>query len=401
MKPLDLFLFGWGSLWGHHLRTALSIVGVAIGVTAVLLLTALGEGARGYVTQQLEDLGATFIVILPGKVETSGAVPFVGGVVHDLTLEDAEALQRQVFGIRRIAPLALGEATVAYGSLHRTSTVVGSTGEFFVLRRLAVAQGSPLPSGEMTRGSAVCVIGRTVAQELFQGENPLGRILNVGESRFRVIGILAPKGESIGINFDEMVILPVSSVLKIFNQTSLFRVFVEGTAPSGLEILKKEIIKVIRQRHKGDEDVTLVTQDAMLAGFNKILNALTMALVGIAAISLTVAGVSIMNVMLVSVSERTSEIGLLKAVGVGSGQIVAVFLSEAALLSSIGGIAGLILSQVLVGVLRGVFPVLPLAIPIWAVSLSMAVAVGIGILFGVWPARRASKLDPVIALTKK
>jgi putative ABC transport system permease protein len=401
MRPTDFFQFAAQSLWGNRLRAALSILGVSIGITAVLLLTALAEGARKYVTRELESLGATLVVVLPGKVETQGAVPFVGGAAQDLTLSDAEILQRSVPGIRRLAPLVVGEANAAYGTLHRTVSVVGTTHDFFPLRRLEVSRGSPLPPSEISRGSAVCVIGTTVGLELFGSENPLGKIVRIGESRFRVIGVLAPRGESIGINLDEIVMIPAASAMRLFNQTSVFRIFIEGTSPQGIETLKKNVARVIADRHKGEEDVTLVTQDAMLAGFNRILRALTLALISIAAISLAVAGVGIMNVMLVSVVERTPEIGLMKALGVTSRQVNLVFLGEAAILSGIGGLIGLILAQFGVAGLKEVFPGFPIQIPIWAIGASLGVAVGIGLLFGVWPAARASRLDPVIALTRK
>ncbi|MBI4715040.1 MAG: ABC transporter permease [Nitrospirae bacterium] len=334
-------------------------------------------------------------------METQGAIPFVGGVAHDLTLSDAEVLRRGLSGIRRLVPLSLGEGNLAFGTLHRASTVVGTTAEFFPLRRLEVARGAALPPSEISRGAPVCVIGPTLERELFAGTNSLGKILRIGEARFRVIGVLAPKGESIGINLDEIVIVPVASAMRLFNQTGLFRIFIEGTSPQGLDTLKKDILRLTAERHKGEEDVTLITQDAMLAGFSKILRALTLSLVGIAAISLTVAGVGIMNVMLISVVERTAEIGLLKAVGVTSGQISLVFLGEAALLSGIGGGVGLALAQIGVEVLKETFPTFPIQIPIWAIASGLGVAVGVGLLFGVWPARRAARLDPVIALSKR
>lgn len=401
MSLFDLLRFAWTALKGHRLRTGLSVLGVTIGVTSVVLLTALGEGARIYVTGELASLGSNVLIVLPGKVETSGSIPLIGGVPHDLTLADAQAIQRTVRGIRRLAPLTLGDASVSYGSLNRSVSVIGTTAEFRQLRRLNVSRGSFLPPGDLERGSSVCVIGSKIQQELFRGTNPLGKTIRIGEWRFRVIGVLEAKGQTMGFNIDDMVLIPVAAAMKVFDQTTLFRIMVEVNSYEDLEFVKNQIRELIVERHDREEDITIITQDSVLTSFNEIFTALTLALAGIAAISLTVAGIGIMNVMLVSVSERTTEIGLLKAVGVKQGQIVAVFLAEAALLSILGGILGLISAQLLVHLSRTLFPVLPAQVPPWAVVSAAIIALGVGIIFGVWPARRASRLDPLMALTKR
>jgi putative ABC transport system permease protein len=400
MSFWDLFQFAWTALRGHRLRSILSTIGVAIGVTSVVLLTALGEGARVYVTGELASLGSDLLIVLPGKVETSG-MPIIGGVPHDLTLDDANALLRRVPKIRKLAPVILGQADVGYSSLHRNVTILGTTAEFLELRRLAISRGTFLPPGEIDRGSPVCVIGTKIQQELFRGQNPLGKILRVGDWRFRIIGVMAPKGETVGFDMDDIVLIPVATAMKVFDQTTLFRLMIEASSYEDLNFVKKEILKILIERHDDEEDVTLVTQDSVLASFNQIFTALTLALAGIAAISLSVAGVGIMNVMLVSVSERTSEIGLLKALGVTRRQIVSVFLAEASLLSIIGGLAGLISANFLVDLSRELLPALPTEIPGWAVVSALSTALVVGILFGVWPARRASRLDPVLALGKR
>ena len=204
-----------------------------------------------------------------------------------------------------------------------------------------------------------------------------------------------------GFDIDDIVAVPVASAMKVFNLTSLFRIFIEANSYSELDAVEHDVLKILIERHNNEEDVTLITQDSVLSSFNEIFTALTLALAGIAAISLTVAGIGIMNVMLVSVSERTPEIGLLKAVGVKPSQVVLVFLAEAALLSLLGGITGLILASFLVDLAMKLFPALPAEVPNWAVVTALAVAFGVGIIFGVWPARRASKLDPIQALAKR
>jgi putative ABC transport system permease protein len=401
MSLFDLFRFAWTALKGHRLRTSLSVLGVMIGVTSVVLLTALGEGARIYVTGELASLGSNMLIVLPGKVETSGSIPIVGGVPHDLTLDDARAIQRNIRGIRKIAPLTIGDASVSYGPLSRSVSVIGTTAEFRELRRLNISRGSFLPPSDLERGASVAVIGSKIQQELFRGTNPLGKTIRVGEWRFRVIGVLEAKGQTMGFNIDDMVIIPVASAMKVFNQTTLFRIMVEVNSYDDLEFAKNQIRDLIVKRHSGEEDITILTQDSVLTSFNAIFTALTLALAGIAAISLSVAGIGIMNVMLVSVSERTTEIGLLKAVGAKQRQIVGVFLAEAALLSIFGGLLGLISAQALVHLSRTLFPVLPAQVPPWAVVSSILIALSVGIIFGVWPARRASRLDPLMALQRR
>jgi putative ABC transport system permease protein len=401
MTLFDLLQFAWRALTGHRLRTILCTIGVGIGVTSVILLTSLGEGGRIYVTGELATLGSSLIVVLPGKIETKGMVPLVGGVPNDLTLTDAEAIQHRVPSAKMIAPLTIGQSVVSHESLSRNVTVIGTSYEFLHIRRLSIARGSYLPRGEFERASPVCVIGTRVEQELFRGANPLGQILRIGDWRFRIIGVIAPKGESMGFNIDDSVMIPVALAMKVYDQTTLFRIFVETAAYEDLNASKEKIIEVIKERHDNEEDITLLTQDSVLASFNNIFTALTLALAGIAAISLSVAGVGIMNVMLVSVSERTSEIGLLKAIGVKPSQIVSVFLAEASLLSILGGIVGLCTALLLVDLIGNIFPAFPITIPSWAIISSVVVAIFVGLLFGVWPARRASRLDPIQALTRR
>jgi putative ABC transport system permease protein len=401
MNLTDLLGFAWKALSGHRLRTGLSVLGVAIGVTSVILLTALGEGARVYVTGELATLGSSLIIVLPGKIETSGVVPFVGGVPHDLTLQDVEAIRRGVSRIRRMSPLTLGQAAASYRSLHRDLQVLGTTSELLELRRLSLSSGTFLPPGEIDRGSPVCVIGSKVQRELFRGENPIGRLLRLDDFRFRVIGVISDKGQSMGFDFNDIVIIPVATAMEIFDQTTVFRVMVEANSYEEMPQVKKEITSVIYERHNKEEDITLLTQDSVLSSLNQIFRALTLALAGIAAISLTVAGIGIMNVMLVSVSERTAEIGLLKAVGVLPRQIVIAFLAEAVLLSFIGGVTGFIAARILVDVAKRVFTSFPTQVPPWATITAIGIAVAVGVIFGVLPARRASRLDPISALSKR
>ncbi len=396
MAPNELLGFAVGALRGHRLRTGLSVAGVAVGIAAVVALTALGEGARQYVVQEFSALGSKLLIVLPGKVETTGMMPF-GGVINDLTIEDYQAVAMRIPQVLRAAPLATGEETVRYGGRSRAVPVIGTTNELLEVRRLRVSAGQYLPPGNPNQGGAEMVLGIKVAGELFPGESPLGKVVRLGEWRFRVIGVLAPRGRSLGFDFDDLVMIPVRTSMRVFNRTSLFRILIELYPGEDLEAGKQAVLDLLTDRHR-TEDVTVITQDAVVNTLDSILGVLTLALTAIASVSLTVAGVGIMNVMLVAVSERRHEIGLLKALGASTTQILGVFIAEAVVLSSLGGLTGLAVGMLAVRAFTGVYPTFPAATPMWAVIASLLVSVVVGVFFGVVPARRAARLDPVEAL---
>jgi putative ABC transport system permease protein len=397
VSPADLAEFAWPALLRHRLRTGLSLLGVAIGVASVVTLTALGEGARRYVTAQFSAIGSNLLVVLPGKTETTGGFPGVGGVPNDLTLEDARALQRQVAQVRMLAPVSMGNETVSHRERSRQVMVIGSTHELLEVRQLEMATGQFLPPGEMERGDQVIVLGATLARELFPGQHAVGRVVRVGEWRMRVIGILGRRGTQLGVDMDDVAVIPVATGMQMFDRSSLFRILIQIHAHAALDATCDRVVAVLAERHD-EEDVTCITQDSVVSSLSAILVALTLAVSGIAAISLTVAGIGIMNLMLVSVSERTTEVGLLKAVGAADRQILAVFLTEAVLIASAGGLLGLALGWALVRILVAIYPALPASPPLWAVAASLTLSVAIGAVFGVLPARRAARLDPIVAL---
>ncbi|MDX2438361.1 MAG: ABC transporter permease [Acidobacteriota bacterium] len=392
----ELIVFAVGALRGHRLRTGLSVAGVAVGIAAVIALTALGEGARRYVVQEFSSLGSNLLIVLPGKVETTGMMPF-GGTVHDLTIDDYRAVAMRIPLVQRAAPLATGEETLRYGGKARSVPVIGTTEELLEVRKLRVGAGRFLPPGDPNQGGAEIVLGIKVAQELFNAESPLGKVVRLGEWRFRVVGVLEPRGRSLGFDFDDLVFVPVRTSLRIFNRSSLFRILVELPGEGDLEEAKAAVIELLAERHRA-EDVTVITQDAVVNTLDSILGVLTLALAAIASVSLTVAGVGIMNVMLVAVSERRREIGLLKALGATTSQIVAVFIAEASVLSTLGGLVGLAAGAAAVAVFVQFYPTFPAATPTWAIVASLLVSVVVGLFFGVVPARRAARLDPVEAL---
>jgi len=397
----DLLLYSARALRGHRLRSLLTLLGVAIGAAAVVMLTALGESAQRYVMGQFEGIGSNLLAVVPGKTETHGAAAFASATTRDLTLADAEAILRAVPEAVRVAPVATGTATVSHEERSRQVAILGTTADFLEVQRVKLGRGANLPIGDLRRGTAVAVLGSTVASELFPAADPLGGIVRIGDLRARVIGVLEPQGTQLGANLNEVALIPVAKAMRLFNRSSLFRIVVDVRAHADLAIAKQHVIDVLKERHDGEEDVTVITQDAVVDAFSNILRTLTLAVAAIAAISLAVSGIGIMNVMLVSVSERTSEVGLLRALGAERGQITGVFLAEALLLSAAGAVAGIALGVAAVEIVGWWFPKFPAHTPLWAVGAAVALALAAGAGFGLAPARRAARLDPVVALGKK
>jgi putative ABC transport system permease protein len=386
----------------YPLRTAMLLTAIAIGVAAVVMLTAVGEGARRYVIGQFTALGTQLLIVLPGRAETSGGSGgpgmLIGETARDLTLGDAAALLRSP-RVARVAPLVVGSGTASWRSREREITVLGATADMLPIQDWHMASGKFLPAADLDVASPVCVLGATVRDELFT-QQPLGEWLRLGDTRCRVIGVLAALGVGKGFNADDMVIMPVASAQQLFNSPGVFRILVEVTAREAVPRAKDEVQQIIKVRHQGEEDVTVISQDAVVATFNSILTMVTAALGGIAGISLIVAGVLTMNVMLVAVTQRTSEIGLMKALGARRSQIMRLFLTEAAFLSLAGAVIGLLVGGVGAQSLHWFFPVLEFVPPTWAVGLAVVVALASGLLFGILPARRAAGLDPVVALAR-
>jgi putative ABC transport system permease protein len=395
----DVLGFALHALSSHRPRTWLTLLAVGLGTAAVILLSALGEGARTYVEDQFTQLGTHLLVVFPGRNETTGGPPpLLGETARDLTLDDARAMARAP-GVARLAPITVGSAPVAAGGLEREVNILGTTADFLDVRHLTLGQGRFLPPGDPARGRGVAVLGKTLARELFGPRQPVGEWVRIGQRRFRVIGILASAGQSLGDTLDDLALIPVASAQALFNSPGLFRILVEARDREALPRAEAAIKDIVRARHEGEDDVTVITQDAMLATFDKILKALTLAVAGIGAISLAVAGVLIMNVMLVSVAQRTAEVGLLKALGAAQGQVAALFLAEALLLAGAGTLAGLALAFATVGVFNQAVTAFQLVVPPWSPFAAAGVSLGTGLFFGLTPALRAAHLDPVLALS--
>ncbi len=399
MRSLDQLRFAGQSLTGARTRTLLMLLAMSIGVGSVILLTALGEGARRYVIGEFAQLGTHLLIMLPGRSETTGgAPPLFGETPRDLTLDDALALLRNP-SITRVAPLTIGNAPVSRGSREREVNVIGATQDYFAIRHLQMASGQALPLMDPTQAANLAVLGRELRRELFGSQSPLGQWIRISDRRFRVIGVIGGSGQSLGQNLGDMVVIPVAAAQSLFNAPGLFRVMIQARSKGDLQQAEAAARATIRERHDGEDDVTIIAQDALLSTFDRILRTLTFTVGGIAAISLAVAGILIMNVMLVSVSQRVAEIGLLKALGAAERQVLRLFLTEAIMLAGVGAALGLAIGLIGIAGLRHAFPEFPVAAPLWAPLAAVGIALLTGLVFGVLPARRAARLDPVHALT--
>ncbi|MDZ4141752.1 MAG: ABC transporter permease [Methylotenera sp.] len=402
MKISDTLRYASDAATGTPLRTGLLMLAMSIGVAAVVILTALGDGARRYVVNEFSSIGSNLVIVLPGRSETRGFNPanLITSTPRDLTVEDATALLR-LPGVLRISPLVVGTTEINAAGKLREAMLVGTNDDFIHVRQMKLALGRFLSKDEAGRGSAEVVLGAVIRSELFGEESPLGKTVRVGDRRLRVVGVLSSGGQGFGMSSDELLIVPVATAQAMLNTNTLFRIMVEARNREYIGEVKARVLKMITQRHEGEEDVTVISQDAVLETFDRILNVLTLGVAGIAAISLAVAGILVMNVMLVSVAQRTGEIGLLKALGATSAAVRQLFMMEAVLLSLTGGLLGTGLGYLGAALLRYLYPAFPAYPPMWAVLAGLGTALISGLVFGVMPARRAAQLDPIQALSKR
>ncbi len=397
MDLIELVRFVVGALGGHRLRSFLSALGVGIGVAAVILLTSLGEGTRDYIVGQFTQFGTTLIAVNPGKVETVGIPGVLGGTTHKLTIDDAEALRR-IPDVDEVVPLAFGQAKVEGGGRGRSVFIYGVGWQAASAWRFDVAQGSFLPRMNPNRRGAVAVLGARLARELFSERSPLGERVRIGGSSFVVTGVMAPKGQLLGFDIDDAAYIPVANALDLFNTDELMEIDVVAASSEAIESVSHGIRQVLIKRHRGEEDFTVTTQTEMLDTFGRVISMITVAVSGIAGISLFVGAMGIVTIMWISVHERTGEIGLLRAIGVSSSRVQTLFLLEAVVLSMAGGLLGLAAGFGITGAARAAVPGLPMSTPVEAVIAALGMSLLVGVASGVAPARRAAGLDPIEAL---
>jgi putative ABC transport system permease protein len=379
------------ALRANRLRSGLTMLGVVIGVAAVVVLVAIGTGAKQEVESQVEGLGSNLLLVVPGQV-SFGQAP----TVSPLNLSDVDVVNRLAGGRDRVVPTVSSGEQVRAGSVSRFSTVLGvteSTPRVFVR---TLAHGTYLTRSDVDTGRRVAVLGYAVAQGLFGDRDPVGQQMDVAGVRFRVVGVFARLGQSLGVDRDNEVHIPITAAQRLFGTSRVDGLAVKAGDQSELAPLGARIVAALGKRHPGTQ-FSAVTQDQILGVLGKILGVLTGVLAAIAGISLLVGGVGVSNIMLVSVRERTREIGLRKAVGARPRDIVTQFLLEAVLLTAIGGLTGIGLGIGGALLVAALSPV-PAAVTWWSVALAFGVSAGVGIIFGVVPAQRAGRLDPVIAL---
>jgi len=394
---LEIFQLATRSLLGHRLRSLLSIVGIAIGITAVILLTSLGEGTRRYMVDQFSQFGTNIVAINPGKIDTAGIPGIFGGSTHKLTIEDAESLRR-VPGVTEVLPLAFGMARVEAQGRGRSVFVYGLTPKMDEVWRWDVRTGSFWPSDDPRQGFQQAVIGPKLKRELFGANNALGDFVRIAGNRFRVVGIMESKGQMLGFDLDDAAFIPVTTAMRVFNLDELNEIDLTFSDGFTAESVADGVRRVLIERHGGKEDVTITTQAAMLETFGNIMNIITLAVGAIGGVSLLVGAIGILTMMWIAVGERTREIGLIRSIGATRRQVELIFLSEAAILALFGGVVGVSIGLGICAALRAVVPGLPLHTPLVFVIAALTVSILTGVGSGVLPARRAARLDPVEAL---
>ena len=392
----DFFKLTRTAILAQKLRSFLTMLGISIGITAVVLLTSIGEGLYQFVLTEFSQFGTNLIAVSPGKVSTHGMSMGVFGSVRPLTIEDAEALKK-LSSAEAVVPVVQGNAEVEGNNRTRRTTVFGVGPDFLISFSAKIHSGRFLPEEDPTAPRAFVVLGAKVKQELFGNLNPLGQRMRIGGDRYRIIGFLESKGQILGFDLDDTVFIPTARALELYNREGLMEIdltYKEGANP---EKVVEAIKRILIARH-GKEDFTVTTQEQMLDVLGSILNVLTFAVGAIGSISLLVGGIGIITIMTISVNERTTEIGLLRALGAKQSQVLSLFLGEAIVLSAVGGAAGLLLGIGIAQLLHAALPGLPVYTPWTFVLMAEGLAVFIGLAAGVLPARRAARLDPVEAL---
>ncbi|MBW4580163.1 MAG: ABC transporter permease [Tildeniella nuda ZEHNDER 1965/U140] len=390
------------TLTANKLRSALTMLGIVIGNASVIAMVGIGQGAQKLASEQFESLGPNVLFVSPGNAEGRGRT---ADIPRTLVLDDAEAIAVQVPSIKEVAPQRQSQLTIVYKNLNTNTSVVGTTPEFLTVRSFDMAKGRFLSDQDLKRDNQVVAVGADLANRFFGNSDPIGQQIRIKGVSFQVIGVLQAKGSFLGSNQDNTAYVPITThAARLTGRTSPYGldvsvISISAKNESNIRAAEFQITNLLRLRHKivDDDDFQVQTQKDVLAIVDTITGGLTAMLAAIAGISLLVGGIGIMNIMLVSVTERTQEIGLRKAIGASQQDILIQFMIEAVILSAAGGLLG---TTIGVGGILAVGAVTPLKASVSPIAIALAVGVsgGIGLFFGVVPARQAAKLDPIVAL---
>lgn len=391
MNIVESFRIALRALWANKARSALTMLGVIIGVAAVILLVSLGSGVQAEITGQIEGLGANILFIFPGDITSGGGGPTM--ITRQFTMDDVEHLKTRLGKDNTVVPEIEAAGTARVGNKTANTFLVASDENIKDAAFGTIDKGRWFSRGEFIGAARVAVLGVGPRDKLFPGQDAVGKTVDLNGVPFRVVGQLQSRGGGMGGSQDNMVILPLSSAQQILDTKNISEIFVRTPSSESIDTVKAQVEMAMRAHYK--EQFTVMTQEQTLSMFSTILGTLTALLAGLASISLLVGGIGIMNIMLVSVSERTREIGIRKAVGARTYDILSQFVIEAMMLSIVGGAIGIALGA---GGALALDPLVPAKVTPWAVGLAFVFSAGVGIFFGVYPAWRASKLDPIVAL---
>ena len=392
----DFLTLTTSSFLTSRMRSFLTGLGIAIGIAAVILLTSIGEGLHQFVLAEFSQFGTNIITIQPGKTQTQGGNVGVIGSVRQLSLDDADALRHLPY-VENVNPSVMGNSELKANGKSRRTTVFGEGKNFASAFTMKVQSGSFWTDEDNEQARAFVVLGAKVRQELFVGENPLGQYLRVGGQRYRVIGVMEPKGQVLGLDLDDTVFIPAARAMELLNRPGLIEMQVSYRADVDANTVIHLITERLKERH-GREDFTVISQEQALEVLGSVLDVITFAVGALGGISLLVGAVGILTIMTMAVTERTAEIDLLRALGAQEKQVLMLFLGEAIVLSALGGVMGLVIGIGIAQGLHWLFPALPVHTPWLFAVLAELTAVSIGLAAGVAPAMRAARLDPVEAL---
>ncbi|MBP6609161.1 MAG: ABC transporter permease [Deltaproteobacteria bacterium] len=398
MPLFELLLTALDTLRANKVRAVLTTLGVIIGVLSVILLVSLGEGARSYLGDTFAGLGSNILQVQPGRRETKGFGGPALGTVYKITREDEQILARRSTSTDGVSGVVTGGGTVRYLNRRRDTLVLGVSSRFTEIRQMNVEQGRFLSDEDIESRRRFVVLGRTVLSELFGEENPLGKVIKVADGEFRVIGLMEHKGQTLGFDLDDIVFIPVTTAMDLFAMEGLSHILLRARDKVSVDPAIEEVTDILRRRHNDQVDFTIISQDDMLSTVNGIMNTFSLVLIAIASISLVVGGIGIANIMLVSVRERTREIGVRRAVGAKKRHVLLQFLLESIVISLLGGLIGLGLGALIIMVGRLLLPGLPVRLSFDIVLIAVGFSGLVGVLSGVVPAQRAASLDPVEAL---